>query len=199
MHYDPRKSGPGIPSFAITALVLPRPIGWISTLGADGVVNLAPYSFFNAIAGRPAFVMFASSGRKDSQRNAEEQGEFVANLATFDLREAVNLTSAGVAPEIDEAALAGLEMAPSVNVRPPRVRRSPVALECVTTNSIKLTTRDGVESRNTVVIGEVVGIYVDEAVLTDGRVDVRKLRPLSRLGYDEYAVTDAVFSMTRPD
>ena len=83
MHYDPREAGPQI---ALTALVLPRPIGWISTIGTDGIINLAPYSFFNAIAGRPPFVMFASSGRKDSQRNAEETGEFVCNLATFDLR-----------------------------------------------------------------------------------------------------------------
>ncbi len=199
MHYDPRLRGDGIPQFAITALVLPRPIGWISTLGADGVVNLAPYSFFNAIAGRPAFVMFASSGRKDSQHNAETSGEFVANLATFELREHVNATSATVAPEIDEAALCGLEMAPSINVRPPRVLRSPIALECVTTNSIPLTSRDGTVSRNTVIIGEVVGIYIDDAVLTDGRIDVLKLKPISRLGYDEYALTDTIFNMKRPD
>ena len=196
MHYDPREAGP---QFALTALVLPRPIGWISTIGTDGIINLAPYSFFNAIAGRPPFVMFASSGRKDSQRNAEETGEFVCNLATFDLREELNATSSGVASNIDEAALAGLEMAPSLNVFPPRVRRTPIALECVTTNSIPLTSRDGKVSRNTVIIGEVIGIYIDDAVLTDGKIDVLKLRPISRLGYDEYAVTDGVFTMTRPD
>jgi len=199
MHYDPRLRGVGIPQIAITALVLPRPIGWISTIGADGVVNLAPYSFFNAIAGRPPFVMFASSGRKDSQRNAETSGEFVANLATFDLRDAVNATSATLAPEIDEAALAGLEMAPSLSVRPPRVLRSPVALECLTTNIIPLVCRDGTTSYNTLIVGEVVGIYIDDAVLTDGRIDVRKLKPISRLGYDEYAVTETIFRMTRPD
>src|SRR6185437_3125859 len=164
MHFDPRSDHPGQPPIAITALVLPRPIGWISTLDQTGVVNLAPYSFFNAISGRPPFVMFASSGRKDSQRNAEECGEFVVNLATFDQRHAVNETSAAVPPEVDEAALAGLEMLPCLNVRPPRVARSPIALECVTNSVVQLTSRDGTRHRTAVVIGEVVGIYIDDDV-----------------------------------
>jgi flavin reductase (DIM6/NTAB) family NADH-FMN oxidoreductase RutF len=124
MHYDPRKGNGGLPHDPLTALVVPRPIGWISTIAPNGVINLAPYSFFNAVAANPPFVMFASGGRKHSQRNAERTGEFVHSIAVWDLREEMNLTSAAVAPEVSEAELAKLELAPSQVVKPPRVARS---------------------------------------------------------------------------
>ncbi len=199
MYYEPRLKNHGLAHDPFLALVVPRPIGWISTVDAAGVVNLAPYSFFNAISGRPPFVMFASYSPKDSQRNAEAAGEFVVNLATHALREEVNATSALVPPEIDEAAMVGLEMTKSVAVRPPRVARSPVALECVYSQTVTLTDRDGVVARASVVIGEVVGIHIDDSVIVDGRVDVLRMRPIARLGYMDYASVDALFSMKRPD
>ena len=198
MYYDPRLKNHGLPHDPFLAVVVPRPIGWISTLDASGNVNLAPYSFFNAISGRPPFVMFGSSARKDSQRNAEETGQFVANLATYDLREEVNATSIVAAPGVDEAALAGLEMIPSVAVKPPRVKRSPVALECLYRMSVPLTSGDGVVHPATIVIGEVVGIHIDDSMIVDGRVDPLRLHPLARLGYLDYSVIGTVFSMPRP-
>ena len=198
MYYDPRKRDHGLAHDPFLALVVPRPIGWISTLDAAGVVNLAPYSFFNALSTRPPFVMFASYQPKDSQRNAEATGEFVVNLATHALREQVNATSAQVPPEVDEAALAGLEMAESVTVKPPRVKRSPVAMECVYSQTVRLTDRAGVTHPAGVVIGEVVGVHIDDSVIVDGRVDVLRMRPIARLGYMDYASVDALFSMARP-
>ena len=198
MHYDPRRRDHGLAHDPFLALVVPRPIGWISTLDAAGIVNLAPYSFFNALSTKPPFVMFSSYAPKDSQRNAEATGEFVVNLATWALREEVNATSALVPPEVDEAAMAGLEMAPSVSVRPPRVKRSPVALECVYAQTVKLTDRAGTTHPAGVVIGEVVGVHIDDDVIRDGKVDVLRMRPIARLGYMDYASVDAVFSMKRP-
>jgi flavin reductase (DIM6/NTAB) family NADH-FMN oxidoreductase RutF len=198
MHYDPRKRDHGLEFDPFLALVVPRPIGWISTLDAAGVVNLAPYSFFNALSTKPPFVMFSSYAPKDSQRNAEATGEFVVNLATWALREQVNATSALVPPEVDEAAMAGLEMVPSVAVRPPRVKLSPVALECVYAQTLKLTDRTGTTLPAGVVIGEVVGVHIDDDVIRDGKVDVLRMRPIARLGYMDYASVDAVFSMKRP-
>ncbi|MEO8304528.1 MAG: flavin reductase family protein [Betaproteobacteria bacterium] len=198
MYYDPRLKDHGLPHDPFLAVVVPRPIGWISTLDPSGNVNLAPYSFFNAISGRPPFVMFSSSARKDSQRNAEETGEFVANLATWDLRVEVNATSLVAAPGVDEAALVGLEMIASVAVKPPRVKRSPVALECLYRTSVRLSSSDGVAHPATIVIGEVVGVHIDDSVIVNGRVDPMLLNPLARLGYLDYSVIGGVFSMPRP-
>jgi flavin reductase (DIM6/NTAB) family NADH-FMN oxidoreductase RutF len=124
MFYDPRRGAHGLAHNPITALVVPRPIGWISTIDRAGVVNLAPYSFFNLISGGPPFVMFASKPRKDSQRNAEETGEFVCNMATYGLRDAVNLSSTEWEPAVSEPSRIGLEMAPCRQVKPPRVARA---------------------------------------------------------------------------
>ena len=143
MHYDPRRNDHKLPHDPFTSLVVPRCIGWISTISKAGVVNLAPYSFFNAVAAGPPFVMFASAGRKHSQTNAEESGEFVHSLAIWDLREAMNTTSAAVGPDVSEPELAGLEMAPSVAVKPPRVKRSPVAFECKYVKTVELPGADG--------------------------------------------------------
>lgn len=143
MFYDAVANTHGLAIDPFKALVAPRPIGWISTLGKNGVVNLAPYSFFNAVSEDPHFVMFGSGGRKDSQRNAEETGEFVCSLATYELREAMNRTSAPVAPDVDEMKLVGLTPAPSRLVAPPRVKESPVAFECRYWRTIDLPGRNG--------------------------------------------------------
>jgi flavin reductase (DIM6/NTAB) family NADH-FMN oxidoreductase RutF len=188
----------GLPWDPFKAIVAPRPIGWVTTLAADGVVNLAPYSYFNAVGDKPNVVMFSSTGRKDSQRNAEATGEFVCNLATWDTHQEMNLTSAMVATS--EPELAGLEMTPSRLVRPPRVAAAPAALECVYLDTYAIRTRDGREHVSHVVFGEVVGIYVDERYITEeGRLDTAAMRPVARMGYDEYAVVERAFRMARPD
>ena len=198
MYYDPRKNDHNLPHSPFTALVVPRPIGWISTVSLDGVVNLAPYSFFNIVSAYPPFVMFASNPRKDSQRNAEETGEFVANLATYDLREEVNTSSADFGPEISECEFVGLEMAASRQVKPPRVARSPVALECKYSKTVELFGSDRKRNPSSVVIGEVLGIHIDDSVIVNGHIDVTRMRPIARLGYMDYCVVEEIFSMPRP-
>jgi flavin reductase (DIM6/NTAB) family NADH-FMN oxidoreductase RutF len=198
MYYDARRNDHGLPYNPLTALVVPRPIGWITTISREGVINLAPYSFFNIVSSVPPFVMFASKPRKDSQRNAEETGEFVANMATFELREAVNATSAEFNASVSEPQRLGLEMSPSHQVRPPRVARSPVALECRYAKSVDLVGSNGQHSPSSIVIGEVVGIYISDDAIVDGRVDVTRMRPLARLGYMDYCVVDRLFAIARP-
>ena len=199
MFYDAIKNEHGLRYDPLKALVAPRPIGWISTVSRTGVLNLSPYSFFNAVSEKPAHVMFSSSGNKDSRRNAEETGEFVANLAVYDLREEMNLTSAVVEEEVSEADLAGLELAPSIAVKPPRVKRSPVALECQYVETIHLHGPTGEPFQGCMIIGQVVGIHIDDSVIVDGYVDVAKMMPVSRLGYMDYAAVDRTFVMLRPD
>ncbi len=188
-----------MPHDPLTALIVPRPIGWISTISPAGVVNLAPYSFFNAVAGNPPFLMFASGGRKHSLHNAEHSGEFVHSLTTWELREEMNLSSAAVGPEVSEPEFAKLEMAPSVVVKPPRVKRSPVAFECKFVKNVDLPGRDGKPHMFEIVIGEVVSIYIDDAFIIKGVVDLSASRPIARLGgADQYTVVDTIFKMKRP-
>jgi flavin reductase (DIM6/NTAB) family NADH-FMN oxidoreductase RutF len=181
------------------ALVVPRPIGWISSVDAEGHVNLAPYSFFNAVAYSPPQVMFAATaphaqgGLKDTVANVEATGEFVVNMATWDLREAMNATSAPAPHDVDEFALAGLTAEPAALVRPPRVKESPVHLECRHLRTVKLAGAD-----NTVVFGEVVGIEIADSVIEDGLVSWDRLQAIGRLGYTDYARVDGVFAMERP-
>jgi len=198
MFYDPRSEDHGLAHSPWTALVVPRPIGWISSLSTDGVANLAPYSFFNAVSGAPPFVMFSSAGRKDSQTNIETTGEFVVNMAVAELNDALNTTSAAFAPDVDEFDRAGLEKAPCKNVAVPRVAASPVALECILNRVVPLTARDGTKVRSEVIFGEVVGIHIADEVIVDGLLDISRIRPMSRLGYMDYAIVDEVFSMARP-
>jgi len=167
------------------------------------VVNLAPYSYFNAVLDFPPTVMFSASGPhkdgavKDTARNAIDTGEFVYNIATWELREQMNQTSAAVGREVDEFELAGLEKAPSRLVKPPRVAASPIQLECRTVHVVSLpTNRPDVENR--VVFGEVVGVHIDERVLVNGQVDLALVRPVARCGYQDYAVVEKLFSMRRP-
>ncbi len=201
MHfYEPAK-GHGLPHDPFKAIVAPRPIGWISTLGAGGTPNLAPYSYFNAIGDAPPIVAFSSSGIKHSVENAEATGEFVCNLATRALAEAMNATSAVVTEDVDEFALAGLEMAPCRIVAPPRVAASPAALECRLLQVVDLVDLDGASAGHRLAIGQVVGVHIDPAYLRDGLFDTAAARAIARAGYrDEYfeATPETLFRMLRP-
>ena len=178
------------------AIVAPRPIGWIATVSAGGVLNLAPYSFFNAVSEAPPMVMFASAGRKDSLTNIEATGEFTCSVASQALVDHMNLSSAAVASDIDEFAMAGLPTAPSLVVAPPRVATSPAALECRLWKTVELPG----ERPATVVFGQVVAIYVDERMVKNGVLDTAAMRPLARMGYMDYAVVTAetTFTLNRP-
>jgi flavin reductase (DIM6/NTAB) family NADH-FMN oxidoreductase RutF len=201
MHYDARKRDHGLAHDPFKALVAPRPIGWIGSVDAQGRANLAPYSFFNAVSDRPPMVMFSSGGHKDSLRNIEATGEFTCSLATWALRDAMNLSSATVAPQVDEFTLAGLPRAPSRFVRAPRVAASPAALECRLWKVQPLPAPAGhPEHAYTVVFGEVIGIYIDDAYVRDGIVRTGEMRPIARMGYMEYAAVspETVFALNRP-
>ena len=196
--YEPAQ-GHGLPHDPFKAIVAPRPIGWISTLDAQGRVNLAPYSFYNAFSESPPIVGFSSGGRKDSQRNIEATGEFVANLATAKHAQAMNLTSAPVAPGVNEMELAGLTAAPCRLVKPPRVADAPAALECKLLLILPLKDLEGRPTQNTLILGQVVGVHLDKAFLTDGRFDLTLAHPISRCGYrGDYAEVKSLFEMIRP-
>jgi flavin reductase (DIM6/NTAB) family NADH-FMN oxidoreductase RutF len=198
VHYQPEKNDHGLPHTPFPALVSPRPIGWISTVTPEGVVNLAPYSFYNALSSRPPIVMFSSTTAKDTRRNAELSGEFVVNLATFDLREEMGGTSENHPPHVSEPEEIGLEMAPSKFIRTPRVARSPAALECRFMKTVELHDRDGNLLPAAATIGEVIGVYIDDRLIVDGRVDITRARPIARLGYKDYCVVDEVFPLRYP-
>ncbi|MCB1548175.1 MAG: flavin reductase family protein [Hyphomicrobiaceae bacterium] len=201
MIYDALENKHGLKHDPWKALVVPRPVGWVSTLDKDGNVNLAPYSFFNGVGDDPHYVMFASSGRKHSLANAEATGEFVCSFCTYDLKDQMNITSADVGTGVDELALAGLTPAPSRFVKPPRVAESPAALECRYHCTLSLPGKPGGrKAPYMVVIGLVVGVYIDDKIIADGKVDIAKTRPLARLGYMDYAVVtpENVFSLERP-
>ncbi len=198
MFYEPDKRNHGLAGDPFKAIVAPRPIGWISSIDLKGNVNLAPYSFFNGVNSRPALVMFASEGRKDSVSNIAETGEFVCNLATWDLREAMNATSAPFEHGVNEMERAGLAAAPSRLVKPPRVAASPCALECKLVQIVSIDEAHGIPAGCQVVIGHVLGVHVDDRFIVDGRVDTAALKPIARCGYDQYAVVEGLFAMTRP-
>lgn len=201
MFYEPDKNDHDLPFNPYKSIVVPRPIGWISTISRAGVVNLAPYSQFNNLGYDPPYVMFAANSfpdsgrRKDSVRNATDTGEFVVNMATYALREAINITSQFLPPDTDEAALAGLDMIPSRIVKPPRVAASPVHLECRFHASLVLP-GNALDQIDHVVVGRVVGVHIrDEVITPDGKLDVLKIRPLARLGYFDYTTVDSMFTM----
>ena len=202
MDYDARKNDYGLHGLKrdpFKSIVAPRPVGWISTVSAAGVCNLAPYSFFAAVSEDPHFVMFSSGGIKDSVRNIMETGEFVCSLATFELRHAVNISSASVPYGADEFPIAGLTATPSKLVRPPRVKESPAALECRHYQTVVLPSGKKGPSYH-VVIGEVIGIHLDEAFVKNGRVATGDLLPIARLGGADYGVIrpEVVFALGRP-
>jgi flavin reductase (DIM6/NTAB) family NADH-FMN oxidoreductase RutF len=188
-----------MPHDPFKGMIVPRPIGWISTMSRSGETNLAPYSYFNAFCSWPQIVGFSSEGEKDSQAFALERGEFVWSMATWPLRQQMNATSAGLPRGASEFAHAGLETAPSRLVAPPRVAASPAALECRVTQKLVLRDLDGNEGARILVFGQVVGIHLDESLLKNGRFDAVAAQPIARCGYDEYTVIDRVFSLTRPE
>lgn len=180
------------------AMVIPRPVGWISTMSAAGAVNLAPYSYFNGFSTNPMIVGFSSEGEKDSQVFAMETGEFVWSMATYPLREQMNATAAPLARGESEFRHAGLDTAPSRLVKPPRVQASPAAMECRVTQMVDLLDVDGKDTGRRLVLGRVVGIHIDERFVRNGRLDAVAMQAIARCGYDEYTVVDRVFSMARP-
>jgi flavin reductase (DIM6/NTAB) family NADH-FMN oxidoreductase RutF len=199
--YETAKNDHGLPYNPFKSCVVPRPIGWISSLSTDGIVNLAPFSMFNQLGYDPPIVMFSGSNRpgtgtrKDSVINAEETGEFVVNMATYELREQVCATSQFVDPDVDEFELAGLKKLPSTLVKPPRVAESPIHLECIYHSTLTLPAHRR-HSIHHVVVGEVVGIHIrDDVIGADGKIDIKKVRPLARLGYTDYTSVLEVFSM----
>jgi flavin reductase (DIM6/NTAB) family NADH-FMN oxidoreductase RutF len=204
MFYDATENSHGLRHDPFKAIVAPRPVGWISTMSPDGVCNIAPYSFFNAMSDRPHYVVFgsaANAGARDSLRNISETGEFVCSLATYDLRHQMNATSASVPYGVDEFKLAALATAPSMMVKPPRVKDSPVALECRHWQTIALPpAKPGGPPGYNMVIGLVVGIYIEDRYVVNGRVDIAAMQPIARLGYMDYSVVrpDTVFSIDRP-
>jgi flavin reductase (DIM6/NTAB) family NADH-FMN oxidoreductase RutF len=198
MFYGTAQNNHGLPRNPFKAIVSPRPIGWITSMSAKGAINLAPYSFFNAVSDAPPIVLFSSEGRKDSLAFIEETKEFVCNLATFDLRTAVVATSADFPRGVNEMAEAGLAAAPSRLVRPPRIAAAPCALECKLLQIIDLDDLDGNPSHRHVVFGQVVGVHIDDRFIKDGRLDTAAMQPIARCGYADYAVVDKVFAIARP-
>ncbi|MDE2578294.1 MAG: flavin reductase family protein [Hyphomicrobiales bacterium] len=201
MFYEPHKRDKTIlPHDPFKALIVPRPIGWVSTISREGAVNLAPYSFFNGVCDNPPMIAFASAGVKDSVAFAQETGEFVWNLATWDLRHAMNETSATLPRGENEFVHAGLEMAPSTIVKPPRVAKSPCAMECKVTQIEHLKDMHGAPAPYILVIGQIVGVHLDPAFVKDGFVQTAEMKPLARCGYlADYAVVDSLFQMERPE
>jgi flavin reductase (DIM6/NTAB) family NADH-FMN oxidoreductase RutF len=202
MFYEPRKKNHGLKHDPFKSCVVPRPIGWITSLDAQGNVNLAPYSFFNALSTDPPFVMFSNNGvlprgAKDTILNIETTKEFVCNMATWDLRFEMSETSAPAPFGANEMTLTGLEAEPSALVKPPRVKAAPIHLECVHWKTIELPSSHP-KVYNAMVIGEVIGVHIRDDVLTDGIVDIAKIKPVARLGYKDYAVVERPFTMLRP-
>lgn len=201
MYYYEPAQGHGLPHDPFNAIVGPRPIGWISSQDAEGRLNLAPYSFFNAFNYTPPIIGFSSVGRKDSLNNIEATGEFCWNLATRPLAEAMNQSCAAVAPEVDEFALSGLTPAASKVVAVPRVLESPVSFECKVTQIIQLQGADKTLVPSWLVLGEVVAVHIAQALLVDGIYDTAAAEPVLRGGgpADYFQVgPEARFQMYRP-
>lgn len=198
MIYSATKDDLGFAHDPFKAIVAPRPIGWITALSAKGEVNLSPYSFFNAISSRPNIVMFSSENKKDAVAFIEETGEFTCSLVTKALAQPMNLTSAPLPRGESEYAHAGLEMAPSRFVKPPRVAGTPAALECKLLSIQQLHDVDGNAVPRWMVLGQVVGTFIDDAYVKDGRFDTAGANPIARCGYADYAEVTSLFSITRP-
>jgi flavin reductase (DIM6/NTAB) family NADH-FMN oxidoreductase RutF len=203
VYYQPGITNHGLPRDPFKSCVIPRPIGWISTISREGVHNLAPFSQFQNLTFDPPYVMFASNQnttgrRKDSVVNTEQTGEFVWNMATYELREAVNKSAEEVAPDIDEFDMAGVTKAASNTVKPARVAQSPVHFECKYHATVRLP-GNGTMGTVDVVFGRVIGIHIkDDVIGPDGRIDVLKIRPIARLGYQDYTSIESIFSMVIP-
>ena len=204
MFFEPSKNNPLQPNF-LNALVFPRPIGWISTLSKKGVANLAPYSFFNAIAYEPPQIMFAATanhnqgGFKDTVANILETKEFVVNLAIKKLKNKVNQSSIDAPHHIDEFELSNLKKIKSKIVKPPLVAVSPVNLECRLLKKIDLKTKKNNKNQNKMIIGEVIGVHIHNKFIKKGKINSIAMRAISRMGYTEYCEVDSKFLMKRPN
>ena len=199
--YEP-KNGHGLKHDPFNAIVAPRPIGWISSRGARGNVNLAPYSFFNAFCYKPPIIGFSSTSRKDSIHNIEETGEFVWNLATMALAKQMNATAAHVARDVSEFDVAGLTAAPGKLVSVPRVAESPVSFECKLSQVLQLHGANGEPAEAWLTLGEVVAVHIDKAFIKDGVYQTALAHPITRAGRrgDYFEIRpDALFEMVRPD
>ena len=205
MFYRPA-DGHGLPHDPFKALVTPRPIGWISSLDAQGRANLAPFSFFNGCGDAPPMVMFAQTGRKsrpepvkDSIANIRETGEFACNIVSQALKEAMNLSSGTYQPEVDEFELAGLTKAAGKAIATPHVAEAPAVLECKLVKIVDDLPSWREHAFNIMIIGEVVGVHIDDAIVKDGRIDTLGYNPVARLGYMDYTTVTDIWSMERPE
>ncbi|MBT6277507.1 MAG: flavin reductase family protein [Chromatiales bacterium] len=202
MYYDARENKHGLAHDPFKAIVAPRPIGWIGSQCNDGVFNLAPYSFFNAVSDRPHYIMFSSASFKDSVRNIHENGEFTCSLSNWDTRFGMNTSSAPVSAETDEFEISDLPTAPSQFIKPPRVKDAPAALECKHWKTVEMPDVDPQTGRgHYVVFGEVVGVYINDEFIKDGMVDTGAMQPIGRMGYMQYSVVrrETVFDLNRPE
>ena len=199
MYYEIAANDHGLPHDPLKALVAPRPIGWISSLSADGVPNLAPYSFFNMLAVSPAIVGFSSGMRKDSQNNIEETGEFVYNFASVDLIDAVNISSSHVPNTVNEFELAGVTAVASTCVKAPRVAEAHAHLECEYLQTVALPHVSGKEIPWSLILGRVVAVHINDAFIADGVVDTLAMQPLTRMGYMDYGVLSHTITKERPE
>ncbi len=188
----------GLPFDPFKAIIAPRPIGWIGSIDAQGRVNLAPYSFFNAVNSRPNLIAFSSEGMKHSVRNAHETGEFTFSLATLPLAKQMNLSSASLEDGQNEFDFAGLTMAPSRIVRPPFVGESPAALECKLVHFIELKDLEGNPTGAYLTIGQVVATHIRDEFITGGRFDAVKAQTIARCGYQDYATVTEQWELVRP-
>jgi len=196
--YYPANEHHGLAFDPFKAIIAPRPIGWISTLDSQGRVNLAPYSFFNALTSSPPMLMFSSESLKDSASNARDSGEFAFSLATSTLQNEMNISSDTLPPGESEYAAAGLEMAECRLISAPRVAASPASMECVTLSCTELKDRDGKPVDTFMVIGQVVGVHISDDYIVDGRFDTAAANPLARCGYRDYAAVSETFELMRP-
>jgi flavin reductase (DIM6/NTAB) family NADH-FMN oxidoreductase RutF len=199
MFYETRQRDKSLlPHDPFKAILAPRPIGWISTRSLEGLINLAPYSFFNGFSSLPPIVGFSSEGLKDSATFARESGEFVANLATLDLMQPMSATSAPLPRGASEFEAAGLTMAPCRLVKAPRVAEAHAAMECKVVDVVTLKNQRGESLDNYLVLGEVVAFHIDDAFIKNGRFDTAGARPLARCGYQDYAVVETLIALARP-
>jgi flavin reductase (DIM6/NTAB) family NADH-FMN oxidoreductase RutF len=198
MFYTTDTNRHGLAHDPFKAIVSPRPIGWIGSKGRDGSLNLAPYSFFNAVADTPKLVMFSSSGHKHSQQNARETGVFTCNFVSRNLADKMNLTSAALPYGTSEFEFAGLTPRRAELIDAPCVAEAFAVLECKVTEIIEPKTLSGEPTENVFVFGQVVGIHIDEAVVSNGRLDMALARPVARMGYMDYCEGSDVFEMFRP-
>lgn len=192
--------GHGLRHDPFGSLIMPRPIGWISSQSASGVLNLAPYSFFNAFSYKPPIIGFTSIGWKDTAQNIAETGEFVWNLATRSLSNQMNLSSVEVSGEINEFDYAGLDTAPSEEVSAPRVRLAPAAMECRHTQTLRLTDLDGNEADSWLIFGQVIVVHIHKDLISNDIVRTELAEPIGRGGGKDYFIASdaARFSLQRP-